>query len=108
MKTVEPAVLAEMVRRLAVEFDPQQVILFGSHAWGEPTDDSDLDLFVVVDESSERLIRRVQRAYNALGDIVVPTDVLVRTRAEVDEYRTLRASLECAVNEKGKVLYERH
>ena len=40
------------MRRLAAEFDPEQIILFGSHAWGTPTEDSDIDLLVIVPRAS--------------------------------------------------------
>ena len=40
--------IAEATRRLIAEFQPQQLWLFGSYAWGVPTDESDLDLLVVV------------------------------------------------------------
>ena len=107
MKSVDPKTLDEMVQRLVTEFDPEQVILFGSHAWGTPTDDSDLDLYVVVTTSEEDSIKRMQRAYGCLGRRTVPTDVLVKTRAEVERYKPLLASLEHKVCEQGKVLYER-
>ncbi len=57
MQTLEQSILDEMVRRLVAEFQPEKIILFGSHAWGEPTEDSDIDLFVIVSESNERPIR---------------------------------------------------
>ena len=33
------------------EFSPDKIILFGSYVWGNPSDDSDLDLLVIVPES---------------------------------------------------------
>ena len=44
MKEVSPLLLQEVTHRLVDEFQPEQIILFGSHAWGEPDRDSDLDL----------------------------------------------------------------
>ncbi len=44
MKAVSHELLAEMTRRLVAEFQPEQIILFGSHAWGTPNEDSDVDL----------------------------------------------------------------
>ena len=38
MLALETNILDEMVRRLVAEFQPQQIILFGSYAWGEPND----------------------------------------------------------------------
>src|SRR5713101_6327063 len=102
MKTVSSELLAEMTRRLVAEFQPEQIILFGSHAWGTPNEDSDIDLLVIVPESKETPYQRAVRAYRALPeDRIVPTDVLVKTRAEFDRYRHLYASLECQISEQG-------
>ena len=105
MKHVDDATLKEIVRRLVAEFQPEAVILFGSHAWGAPTEDSDLDLLVIVSESDERPAARSTRGYEAVGEIPVPMDILVQTRDEVEEQREFVASLFRRVLEKGKVLY---
>jgi predicted nucleotidyltransferase len=95
--------LEEMTRRLVDEFHPEQIILFGSHAWGTPNEESDIDLFVIVPESD---LSPTQRATRALRGIrVEPTDIVVRTRAETERYRHVRASLAGQVLEQGKVLY---
>lgn len=108
MAKIDEALLSEMTSRLVQAFHPDMVILFGSHAWGTPTETSDIDLYVIVPESSERPLQRARRARACLGDVRVAKDILVRTRAEVDKYRNVYASLECQVLEKGRVLYERH
>ena len=93
------------MERLKAEFQPEDIYLFGSHAWGTPTDDSDVDLMVIVPASDERPIRRMQRAHRCLGDLDMSTDVFVPTRAEFDRYRTVKASLSHAIAEKGKRIY---
>ena len=105
MKIIQPGLLETAVERLKTEFQPEEIYLFGSHAWGEPDEDSDVDLFVIVPESSERRIQRMQRAHHCLGDLGFPKDVLVHTRAEVDRYKHLRASLPHQVLTKGRKLY---
>ncbi|MBU4273505.1 MAG: nucleotidyltransferase domain-containing protein [Planctomycetes bacterium] len=105
MQALEQNILDEMVRRLVAEFQPEKIILFGSYAWGEPSEDSDVDLFVIVPESDERQIQRMQRAHHCLGDLRLSTDILVKTRAEADRYRNVRASLEHKIFEEGRVLY---
>jgi len=105
MKTLDTALLAEITRRLVDEFHPEQIILFGSHAWGTPNDDSDIDLFVIVPESDDPPHQRAVRAYRALRDVEEPKDILVRTRAEADKYRHVYASLTCQIFEQGVVLY---
>ncbi len=103
---VTPALLQEMTRRLVKEFDPEQVILFGSYAWGKPNKDSDVDLMVIVSESQETDYARMVRAYDALIGMRVPKDIFVKTRAEFESYRGVRASLQNRIAEKGKVLYD--
>ena len=61
VKSISQQLLNEGTDRLAAEFQPEELWLFGSHAWGEPDEGSDLDLLVVVRESAERPVRRAQR-----------------------------------------------
>ena len=107
MAKIDETLLREMTSCLVQTFQPEQVILFGSYAWGIPNEASDIDLFVIVPESSERPLQRARRARACVGDVRVALDILVRTRAEADKYRHLYASLECQIFEKGRVLYER-
>ncbi|KPL04660.1 MAG: hypothetical protein AMK75_00945 [Planctomycetes bacterium SM23_65] len=107
MKHVDEDTLEEIVRRLVAEFSPEAIILFGSHAWGTPTDDSDLDLLVIVSESDEAPTARATRGHLAVRDLMVPMDILVKTRGEVERYRPVYASLTCRIMEGGKLLYGR-
>jgi predicted nucleotidyltransferase len=66
MRTIEESVLTDVVRRLVAEFDPDRIILFGSHAWGEPSGGSDVDVLVIVPESDLRPTLRARRASRCL------------------------------------------
>jgi len=105
MKNIPQGLLETAVERLKAEFQPEEIYLFGSHAWGTPTDDSDVDLMVIVPSSDERDIKRMQRAHGCLRGIGFPKDVLVPTRAQVDRYKHLRASLFHQVLTQGRKLY---
>jgi predicted nucleotidyltransferase len=107
MTTIPETMLAEVVQRLAAEFDPEQIILFGSHAWGTPNEDSDLDLLVIVSRSDERPTRRAVHAHRCLRGLLVPMDVLVKTREEMDRFGQVPASFEAEILQRGKVLYGR-
>jgi len=85
----------------------QNIILFGSHAWGTPEKDSDVDLLVIVSHSDLSPTQRAAQAYRCLWGISAPIDVLVKTRSEVERYRHVRASLERKMLEQGRVLYGR-
>ncbi|HEY1717514.1 MAG TPA: nucleotidyltransferase domain-containing protein, partial [Verrucomicrobiae bacterium] len=84
MRTLDKNLLETATKRLVAEFQPEQVWLYGSHAWGNPHDDSDVDLLVVVSDSDETPIRRSQRAHRCLRGLQMPKDILVETRQEVD------------------------
>lgn len=105
MNVLSPELLQEIVQRLVDEFHPERIILFGSHAWGTPTNDSDIDLLVVVHDSSLPPTQRAVRAHRALRGLGIPKDVLVRTREEIERYRVVPASLEAEILERGRPLY---
>ena len=84
---------------------PDRIILFGSHAWGTPDEDSDLDLLVIVPHSEQSPALRAVRAHRCLRDLPVPVDILVKTRAEIERGSRVPASLISEVLERGKVLY---
>jgi len=98
-------VLKEMTRRLVAEFQPRQVILFGSHAWGHPHEDSDVDLLVIVQDSDKSPLERGLQARRCLRDLHMPKDILVETQAEVDWASRVYASLESEILERGIRLY---
>jgi len=105
VKTVSQDLLNEVISLLVAEFQPEQIWLFGSHAWGEPDAGSDLDLLVVVTKSDETPVRRAQRAHRCLRGLSVAIDILVTTRAELERFRNVRASLESLILRNGKLIY---
>lgn len=105
MKTLPSHALEDAVGKLVEEFSPEAIYLFGSHAWGVPTDDSDVDLFVIVSQTSENPIARAQRAHRSLSGVGFAKDVIVATRAEVDRFKHLRASLSHQILNQGRKLY---
>ena len=107
MPTVTEAQIDGIVRRLVDEFDPVRVILFGSQAWGEPTEDSDVDLLIVVDESDESLPKRASRAYACTWGFGIPMDLLVWTADETARMAESSTSMAAEILERGTRLYER-
>jgi predicted nucleotidyltransferase len=105
VNALSPEILQEIVQRLVEEFHPERIILFGSHAWGTPSPDSDVDLLVVVAGSQLPPAQRAMRAHRALRGLGIPKDVLVRTREEIERYRLVPASLEAEILERGRPLY---
>jgi len=105
MKTLDEKLIEIVTQRLVAEFHPEQIWLYGSHVWGNPHDDSDVDLFVVVPESDETPIRRSQRAHRCLRGLRMPKDVLVETRHEVNRVKEFKSSLENLILNRGRKIY---
>ena len=105
MKKITPELLKEITSRIEAAAHPEKIILFGSHAWGNPTVDSDLDLFVVVPSSDQPAYRRARGIYRSLRGIGVPVDVVVQTHDEVERSRQVVTSLASKVLADGKVLH---
>lgn len=102
---ISSELIEEIVRRLVNGIHPEKNILFGSYAYGEPTETSDIDLLVVVSESEEPRYRRASRAYSFMWGLTVPTELLVMTREELEKSATVANSLASQALLKGKVLY---
>jgi predicted nucleotidyltransferase len=98
--------IAEMVRRIVEEFDPQKVILFGSYARGMAGPDSDVDLLVVMPVQGSKRQQRVA-IRTALSGMGLAKDVFVVTPEEVKRYGDLVGSIVRPALREGKVLYAR-
>jgi predicted nucleotidyltransferase len=105
MKASAEDLLEIATQRLVAEFQPEEIFLFGSRAWGIPLRDSDVDLMVIVPHSDERPVRRDQRAQKCLGRLDLSADVLVRTRREVERVRNIAGSLSADVLRNGRKIY---
>lgn len=98
--------LNEITDKIVRQFEPEKIILFGSWAWGQPHQDSDVDLFII--KETERSTREVAREIDgALWGRTTPLDLLVYTPVQVEKRLRQHDFFVRDVMEKGKVLYER-
>ena len=98
--------IEEMVRRIVNHFDPEWIILFGSHARGAGGPDSDVDLLVVMHVSGSRRAKRLEIRVSLSG-IGLPKDIIVVTPEEVERFRDIPGTIIRPAPKEGKVLYER-
>jgi len=103
--TSQRKAIDEATKRISQAIKPENIYLFGSHAWGSPTSDSDIDLFIVVSESDQPPYRRSRAVYHSLHGIRAPIEVVVRTREEVERSKLVVTSLTRKVLDQGKLLY---
>jgi len=95
-----------MVERIVERFRPEKIILFGSHARGDGTADSDADLLVVMNVNGSKRQQAVQIDL-ALEGIMLAADILVATPEEVERYRNCIGSIIREAVREGRVLYDR-
>jgi predicted nucleotidyltransferase len=96
--------IRKFAHAIAREFKPRRIILFGSYAYGKPTEDSDVDLLVIFPgrgsavEKSLEIRLKIRRPF--------ALDLLTRTTGEVAKRVAMEDWFMCELLEKGKVLYE--
>ena len=98
--------LPEVVRRIVEALDPEKLVLFGSYAYGTPTPDSDVDLFVVMNTTASRL-ERYLAVSRLLDPRPFPVDIIVRTPGEITDALTKGDIIIGEILSLGQVLYER-
>ena len=103
---VDFEVIEEMGEEIAKAFKPDKIILFGSYARGESTEQSDVDLLIIA-ESIEPPPKRSVPIYRLLRKYHVPVDVMVRTPDEMKKYESLPFSFLQTACREGVTLYER-
>lgn len=96
--------IQELSERIAREFRPHSIILFGSYAYGTPTDDSDIDLLVILPFDG----KPIHKALEILRKVRprIPVDLLVRTPEQVKERMDNNDWFLREVLTEGRRLYE--
>jgi uncharacterized protein len=106
MRTSVRNQIKKLAEQIAREFHPDKIILFGSHAYGRPGPDSDVDLLVIM-RFRGRPVRQAIAILNKLN-VLTPVDLLVRTPEQVQERLALGDQFMREILERGKVMYEAH
>jgi predicted nucleotidyltransferase len=96
--------IRDFSRRLADEFHPERIVLFGSYAHGQPHADSDVDLLVVSRKRQPSVEQSVAMRLKLRP--AFPLDLLVRSPAKIKRRLALGDQFIRDIMERGKVLYE--
>ena len=104
---IDRATIRAMAQLIVERFDPERIILFGSHARGEGREHSDVDLLVVLrsDAVEPQRGNPIRRAI--AEQFVLPVDVMIRSPEVLAVQRNDPYSMIHQVLEEGEVLYER-
>lgn len=108
MKREVKAILSEIIEKLKREYKPLRITLFGSYAYGNPTEDSDIDLLILKDtknRSVDRFVLVKRIIYNP--NCKIPVSPLVYTPEELKERLRIGDDFLKEIIQKGVVLYEK-
>jgi|SRR5579871_6194376 len=97
------AVIRRYVRQIAQHFQPDKIILFGSYAYGQPNEDSDVDLLIIMPARNQ-----LDQAFKIRWQLPAPfaMDLIVRTPKNMKWRLEEGDSFHTEITSKGKVLYE--
>ena len=104
---ITEAQIQAVVARIVAGYAPDRIILFGSYAYGTPTEDSDLDLLVVKGNDERRKIDRILEVSDLAHSIpdAPAMDILVLNSAEEQRARQIRFIVEHKALRDGRELY---
>jgi predicted nucleotidyltransferase len=91
-------------KRIGEQFGAERVILFGSHAEGTATEDSDVDLLVIIPFEGRSVDQSVKIRMELRP--AFPVDLIVRTPEKVHQRIEMGDDFMREILEEGKVLYE--
>jgi len=98
--------LNEIVEKIKRQYQPEKIILFGSHAYGDPSENSDVDL-LIVKETKDRPIDRRLAVRRIVSDprCHLPIEILVLTPSEISSRLEIGDQFVKEILEKGEVLF---
>jgi len=97
--------IQEFSSQIASKYEPEKIILFGSYAYGSATDDSDVDILVIL-QFQGKSFRKSLEILNCI-DPHFPIDLLARDPDDTARRYSEGDPLIREALDKGKVLYER-
>jgi len=94
----------EMAEKIAKATNPYKIIVFGSYAYGQPNEDSDLD-FCVIEKTVTSKIAEKRKIRESLGKVNIALDLLVPDLAEYDFYKNEINSVYNDIETKGRIVW---
>lgn len=103
---ISQAEIQEATKRLVEAYNPVAIYLFGSYAWGEPNEDSDLDLMVILSDEDKVEFSTYKKGNQALWNIGFSKDLLVNNESDFLIRSIHPSTLQHKIQKEGVKLYE--
>lgn len=105
--------LQEAVRRITTAMEVERIYLFGSYAYGEPHNGSDIDLYVIVPDivTHKRIYviaDLIKTVYGNDTTFNMDVDIIAHTKSNFIKASNDINLIEYEVANKGVVLYDRN
>lgn len=98
--------IEEVKQRLVKLYNPLEIYIFGSYAWGHPDEESDLDVLIVVDECSpEKKIRAIVEGHRALIDLPLGKELMLLSKNEFDSKIKDKSTFIYKIKKQGRQIY---
>jgi hypothetical protein len=97
--------LDEIVHRLVTALSARRIYLFGSHVYGEPYQESDIDVMLVLPGSVPPVSVCYRQGCACLRGMSLPVQLHFASLRGFNRRRTLRGSLEHEIAERGILVY---
>ena len=101
---VTRSLIRKYADQIARQFQPNKIILFGSYAYGKPSEDSDVDLLVIMSFKG-RNPEKATEIWMATRP-KFPIDIMVRKPEEMKKRLAMGDFFLREITEKGELLYE--
>lgn len=96
--------IKEVADKIAKEYQPEKIILFGSYAWGEPGPDSDVDLFII--KKTDNVMNTEMQIDGSIFPRPFPLDIIVYQPKQFKERLRRGDFFIKDIFNNGKILYE--
>ncbi|MCF6297858.1 MAG: nucleotidyltransferase domain-containing protein [Flavobacteriaceae bacterium] len=104
---IDIALIKQQIVDALISLNPEKIILFGSYAYGTPTEDSDLDI-CVIEKDYENKLTETMKIRKLLSGIRISKDVLIQNLEEYNFYRNEINSVFYDIDTKGDVLWQKN
>ncbi len=98
-----------ITERIKENIKIDEIIIFGSYAYGEPNNESDIDLCVIIDDKDikkRQILRRIRKLISPI--MKYPIDILLFNKDEFYDKASFVTTLEYKISQEGVRVYEQH